>query len=296
MIAICGATGKLGGTAARRLRERGLPVTAVVRDASKADDLHKLGCRIAIADLFDKASLKAALNGAEQVLAICPVLPKAADVMADSKRMIASIVSALASARPQRVLAISDYGAHVTGDTGITTIFRLFEQQLLAAGPNLTVLRSAEHMQNWFRQLIAARERGVLPSLHHPVARRFPTVSAFDVGELAAELLRSPTSAPGKSVIHVEGPARYCAEDVAQAFAHKLGREVVAQEVPRADWESALVAAGLTRSYAQLVAALQDAHNAGLIEVEPGGEVRKLGTDLASALSSLPGYSGGRLD
>jgi NAD(P)H dehydrogenase (quinone) len=185
------------------------------------------------------------------------------------------------------VLAISDYGAHVAGDTGITKIFRLFEQQLLAAGLPVTLLRSAEHMQNWFRQLQAARERGVLPSLHHPIMRRFPTVSAFDVGVLAAELLAGASDNMQSRVIHVEGPERYSAQDVAQAFASKLGRHVGASEVPRADWESALGAAGLSPSYARLVAALQDAHNAGLIEVEPGGEVRKASTNLTSALSAM---------
>ena len=35
-----------------------------------------------------------------------------------------------------------------------------------------------------------------------------------------------------------------------------------------------LIAAGLGESYAQLVTEMWDAHNAGKIEVEPGGEVR----------------------
>jgi len=49
MVVICGATGKIGGTVARVLRSRGLPVKAIVRDASKAGALLEQGCDIAVA-------------------------------------------------------------------------------------------------------------------------------------------------------------------------------------------------------------------------------------------------------
>jgi hypothetical protein len=45
-----------------------------------------------------------------------------------------------------------------------------------------------------------------------------------------------------------------------------------------------LIAAGLGESYAQLVAEMWDAHNAGKIELEPGGEVRCGTTSLEEVL------------
>src|SRR5690348_9991836 len=106
MIAICGATGKIGGMAARALRGLGVPVTAVVRDPNKAGSLHTLGCALAVADLQNAAALREAFRDAEQALVICPVPPRAADLMAEAERTIASLATALEAAGPRHVLAI----------------------------------------------------------------------------------------------------------------------------------------------------------------------------------------------
>jgi uncharacterized protein YbjT (DUF2867 family) len=120
MIVICGATGKIGGTAARALRSRGLPVTAVVRDVAKASALEAAGCTLATADLGDERAVTAAFRGADAVLVICPLRPAAGDVEGEAGRIIDALGAALASTRPQHVVAISDYGAHVPAGTGIT--------------------------------------------------------------------------------------------------------------------------------------------------------------------------------
>jgi uncharacterized protein YbjT (DUF2867 family) len=204
MIAILGATGKVGGAAATELRRRGLTVRAVVRDAGKSAALAKAGCEIAVADLHDGDALKRALQGARGVLAIIPPSPKATDVLADAQGIIDAVAGALEATRPQTVVAISDYGAQHASGPGITTIFYRLEARLRATPGATTFLRSSEQMQNWMRQIRAARERGVLPSLHHPVTRPFPTVSAFDVGAVAADLLAKESEPPHPPrVIHV---------------------------------------------------------------------------------------------
>ena len=288
MIAIFGSTGRIGGAAAARLRLRGLDVRAVTRDLARGDALARKGCELAAADLYDRSEVERAMAGADGVLVICPLQPAASDVEADAARIIDAIGAALEVARPRAAVAISDYGAHRAAGTGITMIFHRLEERLRAAPTSMTLLRSAEHMQNWRRHLSAARARGELPSLHHPLGKRFPTVSAPDVGVIAAELLAeslaagAPPSAP--RVIHVEGPRRYTAIEVAQVLEAVVERPVAARELPRESWTAALTAGGLGASYAGLVAELQDAHNAGLIDVEPGGEVRRGPTDLADAL------------
>lgn len=283
MIVICGATGRIGGAAARALRSRDIPVRALVRDAEKATSLAAQGCTLATADLHDEPAVTDAFRGADRVLVICPLEPGTDDVAGDCQRMIEVIGAALDVTRPRAVVAISDYGAHLPAGTGVTLILRRLEERLRAIPVTTTFVRSAEHMQNWLRQLPAARARGELPSLHHPVTRLFPTVSADDVGAVAAELLAAPfQSSATPRVLHVEGPRRYTAADVAAVFTRRLGHPITACELPRDDWAKAL--AGLGASYAHLVAELQDVHNEGLIDVEPGGEVRRGTTELAEAL------------
>ena len=276
MFAILGATGKAGRATIRALRKRGLPVRAVVRDPAKADDLKAIGCEIAVADMRDAAALASAIAGANAVQAICPIDPKADDPAAEMRLTIDAIARALADAGAPRALAISDYGAEREAGTGITLAFHYLEAQLRKTPAKLTLLRSAEHMQNWSRLFRTAVETGILPSLHHPLTKLFPMVSAVDVGGVAADLLASDADHEAPRVVYVEGPRRYTPLDVAETLSRRFGREVVARELPRQDWIAALTRGGLSARYAALVAELYDAHNAGLIEVERGAaEVRR---------------------
>jgi NAD(P)H dehydrogenase (quinone) len=54
-------------------------------------------------------------------------------------------------------------------------IFHYLENQFHRLPGTVTFLRSAEHMQNWVRVIKVASENGLLPSMHHPVSKRFPT-------------------------------------------------------------------------------------------------------------------------
>ncbi|KGM32310.1 Rossmann-fold NAD(P)-binding domain-containing protein, partial [Inquilinus limosus] len=238
---------------------------------------------IAVADIVDTEALSAALRDAEGVLAIVPLNPSRGDAAAETRSLIDSLARALEAARPPRTVAISDYGAQHAAGTGITLLFHHLEQRL-GGLPGIAFLRSAEHMQNWGRSLGAAMATGVLASLHHPLDKRFPTVSAPDVGLVAAELLDAADVPP--RILHAEGPQRYTPIDVAAALAGPLGRPVQPVALPRGQWEQALAAGGLGEGYVRLVTELYDAHNAGRIEVE-GGEVRRGTTPLAEVLAAL---------
>jgi NAD(P)H dehydrogenase (quinone) len=287
--AIFGATGKVGRATAIALRDQGQPVRAVVRDEGRGGELVERGCELVVADVRDPATIARALDGADGVQVICPIVPTALDAPAELRGAVDACAEALTSAPPPAVVAISDYGAELASGTGVTLTFHHLEQRLRELPTDVTFLRSAEHMQNWRRQIPAAIDSGVLGSLHHPLTKRFPTVSAPDLGAVAAELLtaaRARSSSP--RIVHVEGPQRYTALDVAAALSELTGRDVVARELPRSDWVATLRRGGVGASYAELVAELFDAHNAGRIDAESGaGEVRHAPTGLRAALSGL---------
>jgi nucleoside-diphosphate-sugar epimerase len=67
-VFLTGGTGFLGGEVARRLRERGDTVRALVRDPARAAALDALGCRLVPGDLSDEARLTAAVAGADAVV------------------------------------------------------------------------------------------------------------------------------------------------------------------------------------------------------------------------------------
>ena len=294
MYAILGATGKVGRASIAKLRERGVPVRAVVRDAARAGDLAHTGCELKVADVRDARALASALAGAHAVQVICPMSMRADDALADMRANVENIATALETTEPQRVVVISDYGAEVGAGTGVTLLFHDLEARLSGLNSATTLLRSAEQMQNWVRILAFAAESGVLPSMHQPLTKAFPTVSAGDVGAAAAELLVDDSKAR-RRIVHIEGPRRYTANHVAATLAALVGRPVTARELPRADWLPMLAGAGLGESYARLVVELYDAHNGGRIDAERAtGEVRHGRTELAEVFTALLARRGSR--
>ena len=289
MFAILGANGKVGRATIEKLRAQGAPVRAVVRESSNKADLEALGCEIAFADLHHSDAIRNAINGASVVQVICPPNNRAKDAASDMENIIDAITAALVAVHPERVLAISDYGTQVDSGTGVTMAFHYLEARLSTIPGALIFLRSAEHMQNWGRVFKPALETGVLPSFHHPVSKIFPTISAPDLGVIAAALLLQMPVATSPHIVHAEGPRRYSAIDAAENLSEISGRQIVAKAVPESEWIPALTRAGAGESYANLIRELYVAHNAGRIDVEPGGEVRLGATELGQAFRALYG-------
>ncbi|RAA27381.1 NmrA family transcriptional regulator [Burkholderia multivorans] len=288
MFVIFGASGHVGLATVTALRAAGHPVRAVLREPRGRERFAQLGCDVAIADLADPRAVAAALDGAHGVQMLCPVPARDADPAATMARTIEVAVEALGAHPPDVLLALSDYGAELEGNTGITRVFRDFEARLKTVPTQLTLLRSAEHLQNWARMLPVALATGALPSLHHPVDRMFPAVWAPDVGEIAAQLLTEHGErASTPRIVSVEGPRRVSARDIAAALGAAAGRDVVAHPLPRDAWTPTLLRAGLSARHAELIVDLYDVHNAGRIDFEPGSE-RRFGTTMpADALAAL---------
>lgn len=288
MIAIIGAAGNVGYATSSALRRAGVPVRAILREAAKAARLSEIGCEVAFADLRDAAALAQAIGDADTVQIVVPPSPQAKDPAEDLRRSIESLVEAIAQARPKRVLAISDYGAHIERDIGMPSIFHGLEARLAQLDGNKLVLRSAEHMHNWARAIPAAVGSGTLPTFQDPVDMAQPTISARDLGLIAADLLLRPAGRKDLEVIHAEGPRRYSADDVASALSQISGRTVRTQVVPRRHWKATLERT-MPASLADLLIKASDAKNeGGLVDIEPNaGEVRYGTTELIDALRPL---------
>ncbi|WP_024974636.1 NmrA family NAD(P)-binding protein [Ralstonia pickettii] len=288
MFVIFGASGKVGHATAVALRNAGRPVRAVVRSARQGEALAKIGCEIAIADLTDPASVASAIKGATAVQMLCPVPVGDVDPAFTMERMIDVAANALRADPPPAVLALSDYGAELDQGTGLTRLFHLLEERLKPLATQLTLLRSAEHAQNWAAMLPVMLATGRLPSLHYPLDRAFATVATQDVGALAAQLLLDGPSANTPRIVSVEGPRRVSLIDVARAFSAVVGREIVADAVPRTAWSPMLQRAGLSANHVQLLTELYDAVNAGQIDVEKGVSEQRFGkTELHDVFASL---------
>lgn len=288
MFVIFGASGKVGRATAVALRNAGRPVRAVVRQTRQSEPLARIGCEIVCADLTDSASVSSAIKGATAVQILCPVPVGDADPASTMQRMIDVAADALRANPPPAVLALSDYGAELDRGTGLTRLFHLLEERLKPLATHLTLLRSAEHAENWSAMLPIMLATGRLPSLHQPLDRAFATVATQDVGALAAELLQEAPSAKSPRIVSVEGPRRVSLTEVARAFSAVVGRGIVADAVPRPAWVPMLQRAGLSANHLQLITELYDAVNAGQIDVEKGVSEQRFGkTELSDVFASM---------
>ena len=166
------------------------------------------------------------------------------------------------------------------------TMCRTFEERLSQLDCHKLFLRSAEHMQGWGRTIAAVKVSDTLPSLHDPVDALFPTISAPDVGFIAADLLLRPAG-QRLEVVHAEGPRRYSANDVAKAIGELLGQSIDVAPVPRSQWREGFERV-MSPSLAELLIKANDAQNeGGLVDIEPNGEVRYGTTQLTDALRPL---------
>ncbi|MEX3843859.1 NAD(P)H-binding protein [Paraburkholderia sp. BR10882] len=286
MFVIFGAAGKAGRVTAAALRRAGKPVRAVVRHARQGESLAALGCEIALADLTDAHSVAAAIKGAHAVQLLCPVPSGDTDPEATMRTTIDVATDALRENPPATLLAISDYGAELALNTGITRLYHYLEKQLKPIATQLVLLRSAEHMQNWAAFLPGALATGALPSLHLPLERRFPTVAAQDVGAASAELLLESHQSGTPRIVSVEGPQRVSVNDIATALSIASGRTITPHALPRESWAPMLLKAGLSEKHGRLITDLHDVYNTGRIDVEASRSERRFGM---TALSDVFG-------
>jgi NAD(P)H dehydrogenase (quinone) len=283
MYAITGITGKVGGALAATLLAAGLPVRAVVRDATKGAAWSISGCEIALADMNDAAALAAAFAGAEAAFILPPSEFDPTPGYAQARATIDAIVAALIAARPRKVLCLSTIGADATQDN-LLTQRTLLEQALSALPMPVTFLRPGWFLENSLWDVASAREDGVIRSFLTPLDKPFPMVATKDIGTLAARLIQEDFT--GQRVVELEGPRRVSPNDLAAAFAKALGRPVRAEIVARDDWETMFRSQGAKNPYPRI--RMLDGFNEGWIEFTDGGaNALKGSTDAETVIAEL---------
>jgi uncharacterized protein YbjT (DUF2867 family) len=282
MFVITGITGKVGGHVARILLSKGRKVRAAVRDRSKGDQWAAAGCEVSLATIDDVAALVEAFREAEGVFLMTPPNYDPEPGFPDTRLNAAAIRAAIEEARPARVVFLSTVGAQVNepnllNNSGIT------EAMLRTVSVPVTLLRAAWFMENAAWDVESARQ-GAVHSFLQPPAHKIPMVSTKDIAMTAAEILEE--SWQGVRVVELEGPARYCADDVAGALAGALGRKVRNESVPRDSWEALFRSQGMKNPHPR--ARMLDGFNQGWIDFEAeAGNTRKGTITLESAIRSM---------
>lgn len=266
MYAITGITGKVGGELARTLLAAGQVIRAIVRDAKKGEEWAALGCELALAEMEDASALTAAFAGATAVFILPPSEFDPEPGYPEAQAVINSIVKALTAAKSTKVLCLSTIGADAVQDN-LLSQRTMMEAALRELRMPLTILRPAWFIDNAAWDVESARETGLIHSFLQPMDKVFPMVAAKDVGRVAADLIQQDWT--GIRVVELEGPSRVSPHDLANAFAHVIGKPVRAVPVPRESWDQLFRSQGMKNPEPRM--RMLDGFNGGWIEFQDGG-------------------------
>lgn len=253
MHIILGSTGHVGSALAQALLARNEPVTVVTRDARKAETLKTKGARVAEVDVFDTAALHRVIASGQRLFVLNPPAAPSTDTVAQERRSLHAILAALEGCKPEKIVGESTYGAQPGAGVGDLGVLYDMEVALQAGTAPFSAIRAAYYMSNWDASLETARNDGLVHSMYPP-GFKLPMVAPHDLGEFAARLMLGAPESSGPH--HVEGPERYSAADVAEAYADALRRPVQVAETPPAQWGQAFRSLGFSEAAAKSYVAM----------------------------------------
>ncbi|MET0388446.1 MAG: NmrA family NAD(P)-binding protein [Polyangiales bacterium] len=289
MYVVTGATGNTGKIVAERLLEAGKRVRAIVRSREKAAALAERGAEIVVADLHDERLMADAVSGAQGVYLLSPPDQRAADFIADRKRLSETLARVLERASVPHVVLLSSIAAqHAQGTGPIITAYNA-EQALKSAGVTSTFLRAGYFIENWASVLPVAKQDGVLPAFF-PLDKQVWMIDTRDIGEVAAKVLLAGPPKQRTHTIELSGPVPVSPSDVAATLSRVLGRVVHPVHVPLEQVVPQLTSVGISPQFAALMHALNDAITHGdRITWEGQGERVLAKTTLEDSLRALVG-------
>lgn len=254
MILVVGATGQVGTAIVRKLVAGGRPVRALVRRTSKFQHLQGPGVELAFGDLRDPASLDAACQGAEVVIATAnAIVPQGpSSFQAVEGKGYQNLIVACQKHSVKQFIFIS---VPVTPHDSAVPSFRykrLNEARLQASGLNYTILRASLFMdcwfafigstipacgaeaptierQYWFLKLFMKGVGNLIPGAGTALIPgnaqvRHAFITAADVASYAVNAIGHP--AAERAILEIGGPQILSWQQVADIYSKALGRKV----------------------------------------------------------------------
>ena len=274
MFFVAGITGRVGGTAAGLLLDKGHKVRGLVRDPAKAAGWAAKGVDVRQGDLNDAAALAAALEGVEGAFVMMPPNFSPQPGYPEAKAIVAALKEALGKAKPPRVVALSSIGSEKTSGLGLITGTHLLEEGLNDLPCPTAFVRAGSFIENALGALDTAAATGVYYSFYQPTDLAVGTIASADIGAEVAKLLVGDWT--GKRIVELGSPVT--ADEMAAAMGEVLGREVKAQAIPREAWAKTIegfgMAPGTTWGYEEML----DSVNSGWISFGVEGTEAVAGT------------------
>ncbi|MFF3784784.1 NmrA family NAD(P)-binding protein [Streptomyces sp. NPDC001933] len=246
MILVTGATGSIGRSLVRRLRQDGTAFRALVRDETKGQ---ALDCDFVVGDFDDPDSIAAAIVGADQLFLNSPGA-QPLDWEQPLIRRQKTVIDAARRAGVTHVVKVSVWHARQGAKLSQGAHWEI-EEYLKASGLAWSLLQPAGFMQNFIAPGAFTPDGNLISSYGStPVAH----IDCHDIAACAAVLLTEPRG-EGETFV-LTGPEALTDAEVADRISSALGRAVARVELPPDALAAAMAYQGLPRRFAEDLAFL----------------------------------------
>ena len=245
MYAVTGATGQLGRLVIQTLLETVAPdqIVAAVRDPSKAADLAAKGVQVREADYNGPDKLRTAFTGVDRLLLI-----SSSEVGGRTPQHRAVIDAAKVSG--VKLIAYTSMLHADQSPAKLAVEHRETEAALAASGLTIVLLRNGWYTENYLLSLRPTLEHGVM--LGAAKDGRISLASRRDYAEAAAQAL---TVENGENrTYELAGTSPTTLSEFAAKLSRQADRRVAYHDLSEADFKAALIGAGLSPPFADLLA------------------------------------------
>ena len=233
-IVVTAATGRQGRAAATALLERGWRVRALVRDpdGAQAAELAIAGAELAVCDLDDADTIKAALDSAHGLFLYQPAFmsPELTPGLGPDSELTRgqNVINAALTVGISHLVYSSGLGANL----GLSPLYapkHALEQQLATSGVPFTILRPVGFMENYAGPGRGLRPDGAIktPAPPHIVEQ---LIAVRDIGAFAAIAFTNPGLYAGHA-LEVAGD-QLTVPQIAAAMTTALDRPVRYSQIP----------------------------------------------------------------
>ena len=250
-ILVTGATGQLGVLAIDALLQmnKAGDLAAIVRPGSGAEKpsarhLADAGVEARAADYDNVASLEASFQGIDRLLfisssAVGKRVAQHRNVIDAAKRAGVGLVAYTSVLHADR------------SPLGLAAEHRETEAMLRTSGLSHVLLRNGWYTENYLAAAPKAMEHGVY--LGAAAEARVATAARADYAAAAAAVLATTEDWSGR-VFELAGDQSYTLQELAAELAAQSGRPVRYEDMSQADYEAALLRAGMPAPLAELIA------------------------------------------
>lgn len=252
LIAITGATGKLGRLVIEQLKNRvaASQIVALVRTPSKAANL---GVTAREADYDRPETLVAALAGVETLLLI------SSSEVGKREAQHGNVIDAAKKAGVRRIAYTSLLRATTSPLTALATEHIATEKLLKASGLIVTLLRNGWYTENYTGQAGGAVANGAL--IGAAGEGKISSAARKDYAEAAAVVLTTPGH-EGK-VYELAGDESYTLAGLAAEISSQTGKTIPYKNLTETEYAAALAGFGMPAPVAAMLANLDTGTAAG---------------------------------